>query len=264
MNSPEILSALSDASGLNMRELPVLPAENSLQVEGRFLPQLIPMTREHDFFEDGDVHRHLYIQDLLTSIGEVTERSKLSEFCCQTAGCTHVFDTLESYEHHYNTMHSNVCSTCKRSFPTARLLDIHILEWHDSLFQIMAEKGNMYQCLVEGCEEKFKASMDRKNHLIKIHCYPSDFRFNKTKKKKRKNKQECSPRKDIDMEVVIEEGCSMESMDECSLLPTDGTSNCLITKNRPLNNVHTNHKVPSTICFGHGSVRGFCHTKKKK
>uniref|UniRef100_U3J3D7 Zinc finger protein 511 n=1 Tax=Anas platyrhynchos platyrhynchos TaxID=8840 RepID=U3J3D7_ANAPP len=109
---------------------------------------------------------------------------RVSEFCCHISGCSQVFDTLEGYEHHYNTLHRNVCSFCKRSFPSGHLLDIHILEWHDSLFQIMAEKQNMYKCLVEGCTEKFKSSKDRKDHLVTIHLYPADFRFGRPKKVK--------------------------------------------------------------------------------
>ncbi|XP_060117338.1 zinc finger protein 511-like, partial [Heteronotia binoei] len=106
-------------------------------------------------------------------------------FFCHSLGCGQTFSTLESYEHHYNLLHRNVCSSCKRSFPSAHLLDVHILEWHDSLFQVMAEKQNMYQCLVQSCAEKFKSSKDRKDHVIKIHQYPSDFRFDKPMKSKR-------------------------------------------------------------------------------
>ncbi|NXY38641.1 ZN511 protein, partial [Pomatorhinus ruficollis] len=130
-----------------------------------FAPRRLRLGPQHPLFEDGDVHRHLYLQGVLTSLEEVAERPKVSEFSCHISGCSQVFDTLESYEHHYNTLHRNVCSFCKRSFPSGNLLDIHILEWHDSLFQIMAEKQNMYQCLVEGCTEKFKSSKDRKDHL---------------------------------------------------------------------------------------------------
>uniref|UniRef100_A0A8C3MRF0 Uncharacterized protein n=1 Tax=Geospiza parvula TaxID=87175 RepID=A0A8C3MRF0_GEOPR len=119
-----------------------------------------------------------------TSLEEVAERPKVSEFSCHISGCSQVFDTLEGYEHHYNTLHRNVCSFCKRSFPSGNLLDIHILEWHDSLFQILAEKQNMYQCLVEGCPEKFKSSKDRKDHLVTVHLYPADFRFDRPKKVK--------------------------------------------------------------------------------
>lgn len=163
----------------------------------------------------------------------------MPEFTCQVAGCCQVFDTLESYEHHYHTLHRNVCSFCRRAFPSVHLLDTHILEWHDSLFQILSERQDMvgeasasprpecshlvggglvpgpsaswvpvpwgsgargggttevevstevtpfvfqYQCLVEGCAEKFKTSKDRKDHLVRRHLYPADFRFDKPKK----------------------------------------------------------------------------------
>lgn len=73
----------------------------------------------------------------------------VSEFQCHIAGCKQLFDTLEGYEHHYNTLHRHVCSSCKRCFPSNRLLDIHILEWHDSLFQVMAER----ECMVMSTPE---------------------------------------------------------------------------------------------------------------
>lgn len=166
----------------------------------------------------------------------------MPEFTCQVAGCCQVFDSLEDYEHHYHTLHRNVCSFCRRAFPSVHLLDIHILEWHDSLFQVLSERQDMvgdasmflgaaggwylsglpsgyqswgggesahcsqlsgsgarcggilgvrmevtpllfqYQCLVEGCAEKFKTSKDRKDHLMRCHLYPADFRFDKPKK----------------------------------------------------------------------------------
>lgn len=67
----------------------------------------------------------------------------MPEFTCQVAGCCQVFDVLEAYEHHYHALHRNVCSFCKRAFPSGHLLDTHILEWHDSLFQILAERQDM-------------------------------------------------------------------------------------------------------------------------
>lgn len=77
--------------------------------------------------------------------GIPTRRSsaRVPEFTCQVAGCCQVFDALEDYEHHYHTLHRNVCSFCKRAFPSGHLLDTHILEWHDSLFQILAERQDM-------------------------------------------------------------------------------------------------------------------------
>uniref|UniRef100_A0A8C4VVN7 Zinc finger protein 511 n=1 Tax=Gopherus evgoodei TaxID=1825980 RepID=A0A8C4VVN7_9SAUR len=191
---------------------------------------------------DGDIHRHLYLQDILTNVTEVTERSKVSEFCCHIVGCCQVFDTLEGYEHHYNALHRNMCSFCKRSFPSVHLLDTHILEWHDSLFQIMAEKQNMYQCLVEGCAEKFKSSKDRKDHLVKVHLYPSDFRFDKPKKAK------SMP---MDVNVETYEQLQVDSMEICP------------SENFCINMVYFCCRIPSTICFGQGASRGFKSMKKK-
>ncbi|TDH01177.1 hypothetical protein EPR50_G00177880 [Perca flavescens] len=54
------------------------------------------------------------------------------------------------------------------SLPSARLLDIHIQEWHDSLFTILAQRQDLYQCLVEGCGQKFRTSKHRKDHLIRF------------------------------------------------------------------------------------------------
>ncbi|XP_010841228.1 PREDICTED: zinc finger protein 511, partial [Bison bison bison] len=135
--------------------------------------------------QDGDVQRHLYLQDVITQVAAEPERPRVPEFTCQVAGCCQAFDALEDYEHHYHTLHGNVCSSCKRAFPSGHLLDTHIQEWHDSLFQILAERQDMYQCLVEGCTEKFRTSRDRKEHLVTHHLYPADFRFDKPRKGRR-------------------------------------------------------------------------------
>lgn len=157
-----------------------------------FSPQKIRLGKDHELFEDGDVHRHMYLQDLATSGAEDAQPAKVSEFRCHISGCSQLFDCLEAYEHHYSALHRHVCSTCRRSLPSSRLLDIHILEWHDSLFQIMAQKQSMYQCLVEGCELKFSSSVQRKDHLVKTHSYPADFRFDKTKKHKRLKEKDAA------------------------------------------------------------------------
>uniref|UniRef100_UPI00398F511A zinc finger protein 511 isoform X2 n=1 Tax=Pristiophorus japonicus TaxID=55135 RepID=UPI00398F511A len=241
-----------------------------------FSSRRIRLDKDDEFFEDGDIHRHLYLRNAITSVGEV-ERPKVSEFCCHIAGCSQRFDTLANYEHHYNTFHRNVCSSCKRSFPSSHLLDIHILEWHDSLFQILAAKQNMYLCLVESCTEKFKTSSDRKKHLIKVHGYPSDFRFDKPKKPKRNQKNQDRSSHDMDVETPICQKetydilrrISTESMDdapvesmeaESSSVPGQERSRASTVQQRP----YFSYRVPATICFGHGSVRGFKNTRRKK
>ncbi|KAI4886091.1 hypothetical protein NFI96_003649 [Prochilodus magdalenae] len=144
-----------DATRVDIHTIPVLEKSEEVHSarggEGteenispfRFTPHTIRVDKDDEFFEDGDVHRHLYLQDLVTTLVDETQAPHVSEFRCHIAGCKQLFDTLEGYEHHYNSLHRHVCSNCKRSFPSNHLLDIHILEWHDSLFQVMAEK----QCM---------------------------------------------------------------------------------------------------------------------
>ncbi|XP_049592020.1 zinc finger protein 511 isoform X2 [Syngnathus scovelli] len=214
-----------------------------------FSPQLINLHKDHELFEDGDVERHMYLQDLYISEADDDKQTlSVSEFACHISGCNAVHGTLEEYEHHYNSLHRHVCSICRRSLPTARLLDIHIQEWHDSVFMVLAQRQDMYQCLVEGCEHKFRTSTLRKDHLIRIHKYPPDFRFDKAKREKgsRETKQQ---QLNIAMEVVgtllTEKDTTYEEM-----------ATCQNTNDEHLKPRYS-YRVPSNVCFGHGSIRGF-------
>ncbi|EDV26174.1 uncharacterized protein TRIADDRAFT_24751, partial [Trichoplax adhaerens] len=82
-----------------------------------------------------------------------------------------------SFENHYNSTHRNICNHCRRNFPSSRFLEIHVLESHDTLFEMLCQKQNMYECLVDGCQEKFATSDIRLKHLITVHQYPKNFRF---------------------------------------------------------------------------------------
>ncbi|XP_051273416.1 zinc finger protein 511 [Dicentrarchus labrax] len=255
-----------------------------------FTPQLIRLHKDHELFEDGDVHRHMYLQDLYISEADDKTTLCVSEFACHISGCSAVFSTLEEYEHHYNSLHRHVCCSCRRSLPSARLLDIHIQEWHDSLFTILAQRQDMYQCLVEGCGQKFRTSKHRKDHLIRIHKYPPDFRFDKTKKDRRTRETKRPQQKDTAMEVV-DDVCESEGVCEvmCDVLsdqPEHGESMethvseeeaarmakstsaeehaDLSAAAHGAGNISTeplqprySYRVPTTVCFGHGSVRGF-------
>ncbi|KAK9541627.1 hypothetical protein VZT92_001655 [Zoarces viviparus] len=251
-----------------------------------FSPQLIHLHKDHELFEDGDVHRHMYLQDLYVS-GEADDKPTLSvsEFACHISGCSAVFSSLEEYEHHYNSLHRHVCCSCRRSLPSARLLDIHLQEWHDSLFTILAQRQDMYQCLVEGCGQKFSTSKHRKDHLIRIHKYPPDFRFDKTKKDRGSRQMKRQQQKDTAMEVVDDEsegacdvlsdqperGESMEthaceeeaarmaksaSAEERADLSAAAARSTENTSTDPLKPRYS-YRIPSTVCFGHGSIRGF-------
>ncbi|XP_051771914.1 zinc finger protein 511 [Ctenopharyngodon idella] len=282
MLQPELIELLGSATPKILTDkIPVIEIRKyeylDLQQEERrgenvvspfgFRPQRVRIAVEDEFFEDGDIHRHMYLQNVATAIEYDEQPPTISEFRCHIAGCKQFFDTLEGYEHHYNSLHRNVCSNCKRSFPSNRLLDIHILEWHDSLFQVMAEKQCMYECLVDGCGLKFKTSKERKDHLIRTHSYPADFRFDKSKKSGRIREKKTLQHKDAHMEVsetaTIQQESS-ESMD-FSLTPDSKSLKTAETKPMHADNLKPqySYKVPSSICFGQGSVRGFRGRRKK-
>ncbi|XP_053731107.1 zinc finger protein 511 [Synchiropus splendidus] len=240
-----------------------------------FTPQLIHLHRSHEWFEDGDIQRHMYLQDLYIP-EEEKAAIRVSEFGCHISGCSAVHSTLEEYEHHYNSLHRHVCSSCHRALPTARLLDIHIQEWHDSLFTILAQRQNMYQCLVEGCEDKFKTSVHRKDHLIRIHKYPPDFRFDKKKKDSGKKEKKHKQQNDTAMEVVntVRESAAaaslspkpeeMESMETHSSREDDEAKLDTFTAVDISNRMSAepqkpqySYRIPANVCFGHGSIRGF-------
>nr|XP_046258662.1 zinc finger protein 511 [Scatophagus argus] len=254
-----------------------------------FTPQLIRLHKDHELFEDGDIHRHMYLQDFCVAEAEDEPALSVSEFACHISGCSAVFGTLDEYEHHYNSLHRHVCCSCRRSLPSARLLDIHIQEWHDSLFAVLSQRQDMYQCLVEGCGQKFRTSKHRKDHLIRIHKYPPDFRFDKTKKDRGTQETRRQQQKDTAMEVV-DDVCESEGVCEvmCGVLSDQpehresmethvsedeavhmaksvseehadpsaavhGVGNTSIEPPKP----RFSYRVPPTVCFGHGSVRGF-------
>ncbi|XP_077438087.1 zinc finger protein 511 [Vanacampus margaritifer] len=241
-----------------------------------FSPQLIYLHKDHELLEDGDVERHMYLQDLYISEADDDKQTiTVSEFACHISGCNAVHGTLEEYEHHYNSIHRHVCSICRRSLPTARLLDIHIQEWHDSVFMVLAQRQDMYQCLVEGCEHKFRTSTLRKDHLVQVHKYPPDFRFDKPKRDK--GSRETKQKTDIAMEVVdnaseflCEEQSKQADQEESMETPVSpsethftekGASHDEQAAGHNTNEEHLkprySYRVPSNVCFGHGSIRGF-------
>ncbi|XP_056465445.1 zinc finger protein 511 [Gadus chalcogrammus] len=255
----------------------------------RFTPQRIHLGKDHELFEDGDIHRHMYLQNLSSSETDEQPKHSVSEFGCHISGCCQRFRSVEEYEHHYNSLHRHVCSACRRSFPSARLLDVHIEEWHDAMFDILSQSQDMYQCLVEGCGLKFRTSKQRKDHLIQIHKYPPDFRFDKTKREHRKE-QKPQTRQQAGGAEVMEGVCEAvlpatdpeqhqeeeeeEDMETVELQapsgpgeqgsPSGGTpqpdAETVSDGQRP----RYSYRVPATVCFGKGSVRGFRGRGRRK
>ncbi|XP_054738857.1 protein lethal(2)k10201 [Anastrepha obliqua] len=110
--------------------------------------------------------------------------SSSTEFFCNVPGCQNVFEDAGTYQTHFNNVHRYLCSICRRSLPTAHLLDLHVSERHDSYFATRVERGEaMYACFLEECKQKMLTQEQRKDHCINIHKFPSNFRFEYNEKK---------------------------------------------------------------------------------
>jgi len=92
-------------------------------------------------------------------------------------GCKKEFSDVRKWESHYNITHRHVCQYCGCVYPTSRFLDIHVLERHDTLFKMLAQKRHMYECLVAECGKKFAKNYQRQDHLVGVHKFPKSFRF---------------------------------------------------------------------------------------
>ena len=214
-----------------------------------FTPAKRRFPPEHPFFEEGNVYCSILlkqlnlqedVEDLISSAGPA--------FKCEVSDCNEYFHSIADYEVHYHSLHRNSCSSCHRAFPSNHLLDIHITENHDPLFQTLATRSKfMFRCLVESCPDKFSTAKERKDHLIKIHKYPSDFRFNRPSRKKKRagkiveTKLPAADNEEMDVDKRLGNDTGRP---ECEQLSS------VLTQPKP-------RQLPKTICFGRGSARSF-------
>lgn len=117
------------------------------------------------------------METTITNAHNVDETSS-AEIYCNTERCGHYFKDVASYQAHYNSLHRFICSECKKSLPTNHLLDLHLTEQHDSFFAARVNRGDsVFVCYVEECPEHFCSASERKDHCIKMHNFPSNYRF---------------------------------------------------------------------------------------
>jgi len=88
------------------------------------------------------------------------------------------FTTYTEYETHYQQAHTNRCTDCKKNFPTAHFLELHIAENHDPIVAARRERGEKtYACFVEGCDKVCSEWKKRRSHLVDKHGFPKNYDF---------------------------------------------------------------------------------------
>lgn len=113
-----------------------------------------------------------------------TKNTVNSKTHCNVPGCSQVFDSIRAYDQHYSRLHRYQCAQCHRTFPSGHLLDLHLSEQHDSFFaaNVSAHPDRpFYVCLLKECAALNVTPEARKDHCIREHSFPADFRF-ETKK----------------------------------------------------------------------------------
>ncbi|KAI3463113.1 hypothetical protein Pfo_019776 [Paulownia fortunei] len=202
------------------------------------------------FFAAGNIERELLAKQIALDLTE-EEKQQIravevlgsSEVFCPIVGCGACLKSLEDFEDHYNARHMASCSVCSRVYPTSRLLSIHVSEAHDSFFQAKVGRGfAMYECLVEGCDEKLKNYKSRQQHLVDKHKFPSSFDFFKKAKPSKKQRQKVQRNKalhktqDASTAMQVEEESIDNLVSAVSKLSTSDS--------------------PSSISFGRRHTRG--------
>ncbi|EDW08109.1 protein lethal(2)k10201 [Drosophila mojavensis] len=108
------------------------------------------------------------------------------------------------------------CIQCRRQLPTPHLLDLHITEQHDLYFAASVERGDKphYTCYIEECPLKFFQPADRKDHCIKVHKFPANYRFDQGKapNKAKSCTKKATNAMDVDKDVNMAADLSNEKL----------------------------------------------------
>ncbi|XP_067633060.1 protein lethal(2)k10201 [Eurosta solidaginis] len=149
---------------------------------------------------------------VITTDDELQDETTLksTEYFCNVPGCQLIFQDATAYQTHFNNLHRYLCFICRRSLPTAHLLDLHVSERHDSYFATLVERGKaMYACLLEECKQTMLTQEQRKDHCISVHKFPSNYRFEQlcgkaNNKKNERNTRESETANPLDSMAISE------------------------------------------------------------
>ncbi|XP_053670109.1 protein lethal(2)k10201 [Anopheles nili] len=141
-----------------------------------------PRKPDDEFFKDGNSFIKPFVKlGVLSEIVLSESNPEENDISCNVPDCNFFCLSVVEYEFHYNSQHRYTCAQCKKSLPNAHLLDIHLSETHDSYFAAQVQSSNrlMYVCFLEECKHRSKDPAERKDHCIREHKFPHNFRFDK-------------------------------------------------------------------------------------
>lgn len=145
-------------------------------------PCTLPMHKRPHEDEDDENENHVQVERHEEKEGEDgIERGIVT--CTLPPSCHYTpraFGTLGDYESHYDKYHTHLCASCRANFLTSVFLERHLEECHDPLFQAKLARGKdpVLSCFEASCPCKFKSVSARRKHLVSVHAYPPEFRFN--------------------------------------------------------------------------------------
>ncbi|PAA90932.1 hypothetical protein BOX15_Mlig014589g1, partial [Macrostomum lignano] len=105
-------------------------------------------------------------------IDDIFNNSLFDSSTCHNGNCNGVaFRCFEESELHYSLCHRHACEACHQAFPNHRLLDCHIQAAHSGPL------CKLFSCVLPVCDEKFPNPSLAKEHAIREHKFPSNYRF---------------------------------------------------------------------------------------
>uniref|UniRef100_A0A182PJ97 C2H2-type domain-containing protein n=1 Tax=Anopheles epiroticus TaxID=199890 RepID=A0A182PJ97_9DIPT len=162
-----------------------------------------PRPKDDEFFRDGNSYIKPFVKLGVLSTFPIEEAEPEDvEISCNVPDCNFFCQSVMDYEFHYNAQHRYTCAQCKKSLPNAHLLDLHLSETHDSYFaaQVQSSKRAMYACFLEECKHRSSDPSERRDHCIREHRFPHNFRFDTPRNAQPKpGKQQ--PSKSVPMEA---------------------------------------------------------------
>ncbi|XP_053688545.1 protein lethal(2)k10201 [Sabethes cyaneus] len=172
--------------------------------------------KDDEFFSEGNFYLKKFVRlGVLSEIdSKDSDQSEEPAVVCNIPNCKYSSTSVQDYEAHYNAQHRYSCRECKKTLPSAHLLDLHLSETHDFYFaaQVQAGRKPMYACFLEECSQRSKDPAERRDHCIKEHKFPHNFRFDKQVPSQNRSKQRSSVVESVSSEMEVDVASSLDKV----------------------------------------------------